>query len=206
MCSSGGHNTWLSRQIVRMGFGLALLFTGIAHYRDATGFATYVSKDLGPDWIVGLGQTWGYVLPFLMIVGGLSLTFNLFTYVGVGAAGLALASIPAGMTLKAAMGGIPLGDAMSASMNAYIWILVYLFAVKGTKKVCGGACCGSSCAGCPCGKDNCNCDSGSKCMMCGIDPCKCDTSKKAAPAKSTVKSTAKKTVKKAPAKKIASKM
>src|SRR5690349_11075621 len=100
MSSSGSYNKWLSRQIVRVGFGLALLFAGIAHYRTAADFALSVGNGLGPSWLVSLGTMWGYVLPGLMIVGALCLIFNVLTTVGVWAAGLALVSIPAGLMLK----------------------------------------------------------------------------------------------------------
>lgn len=191
MCSPGQYNKWISRQLVRIGFGLALLFTGIAHYRSAADFALSVGNGLGPTWLVGLGTTWGYILPLLMILGGLCLALNLFSTFGVMAAGLALASIPAGLMLKSAMSGISLGDTMPPTMNAFIWILVYMYAVKGTKR-----CCGSGEAGC---------ETASSCCT---TPCDCST-ESAAPVKSApvVKAVPKKVVaKKAAVKKTVSKM
>lgn len=169
-CSPSGHNKWIARQIVRAGFGLSLLFTGIAHYRDASDFALSVSNGLGPDWLIGIGTVWGYLLPLLMIIGGFSLALGLCTTVGTWAAGLALASIPAGLMLKSAMTGISLGDTMPPAMNAYVWIIVFLLVIKGSGKSACGSSCGTGCA------DTCS----SACLMCGKSPCTC-MAKKSAP-------------------------
>lgn len=208
MCSSYDHNKWISRQLVRVGFGLALIFTGIAHYRQAADFAMSVGNGLGPDWLVGIGTVWGYVLPFLFIVGGLSLTFNLFTKVGVWATGLSLMSIPAGLMLKSAISNISLGDTMPPAMNAFVWVLIFMYAVKGTKTTC----CDGDWCDCECDAD-CDCGFCGVCEMCGNDPCTCtkkDTkpTMKSAPTKvAAVKAPAKKApAKKAPAKKAAPKI
>ncbi len=196
MCSSScGGNKAIAQKLVRTGFGLALLFTGIAHYRDINNFALSVGNGLGPEWLVSIGWVWGYILPALFIIGGLAFTLNLFTDLGVWAAGLGLASIPAGLMLKSAITGISLGDTMPPAMNAFIWILVFVIAAKSTDD-----------CGCGCG-DYCDCDSCDYCDMCGEDPCVCEVTKpapamkSAASSKSTA-STAKKpaTKKKAPAK------
>lgn len=186
-CSTSDHNKWIARTIVRVGFGLALVFTGIAHYRDASGFATSVGNGLGPDWLVGIGTVWGYLMPLLMIVGGLSLVFNLLTRIGVWATGLALASIPAGLMLKSAVSGISLGDTMPPAMNAFVWIIVFLLVVKATGPKDCGACCGDSCE---CGTD-CDCD--------------VDAPAPVVPMKSTVSAPVKSMPKKAPVKKTAPK-
>ncbi len=197
MCASSDHNKWLSRQIVRVGFGLALLFTGIAHYRGAADFALSVGNGLGPDWLVGVGTVWGYIMPALMIVGGVTLTLNIFTKVGIWAAGLSLASIPAGLMLKSAVSGISLGDTMPPAMNAYVWIIVFLFAAKAAGTPSCGSCCGDACC---CG-DSCDCG----------DTCDCDVDVTPAakpvvtPMKSTVSAPVKSMPKKAPAKKAAPK-
>lgn len=207
-CSPSGHNKWIARQIVRVGFGLALIFTGIAHYRDASDFAISVSNGLGPDWLVGIGTVWGYLLPLLLIVGGLSLTLNLFSNIGVWATGLALASIPAGLMLKSAVTGISLGDTMPPAMNAYVWILVFLMVVKGSGKGGCGSSCGTGCAdGCACGSANCDCGTGNTCPMCGNDPCTCMTKKPVAKPvmKSAMPAAAMSMPKKAPVKKAPAK-
>lgn len=178
-CSPSGHNKWIARQIVRVGFGLALIFTGISHYRGAADFAASVGNGLGPDWLVGIGTVWGYVLPLLLIIGGISLTLNLLTNIGTWATGLALASIPAGLMLKSAVSGISLGDTMPPAMNAYVWIIVFLLVIKGTGKGMCSSACGAGCAdGCACGSANCDCGTGSACPVCGNSPCTCMVAKK----------------------------
>lgn len=190
MCSAtSDHNKWISRSVVRVGFGLALLFAGISHYRDASGFAMSVGNGLGPDWLVGIGTVWGYILPALMIVGGLSLALGLFTKTGVYAAGIALASIPAGLMLKSAVSGISLGDTMPPAMNAFVWILIFLVAAKATGSHAESCFCDVGCC-----EGDCDCD------------CDMDTEKPATPAmKSTVAAPVKSMPKKAPAKKAAPK-
>lgn len=195
-----------ARFLVRIGFGLSLLFTGIANYRDPSGFADSVGQGLGYPWLESLGTMWGYVLPLLFIVGGLSLIFNILTRWGVWAAGLGLVSIPAGLMLKSAASGISLGDTMPPAMNAFIWILVFMYAVKGTKKHCHGMGGGCGCAG-----GACDCSGkGGACPMCGMNPCMCGMSKKAStPVKSSMPTAPSATVKampkKAPAKKAPAK-
>jgi hypothetical protein len=129
--------------VVRIGFGLALTFAGIAHYQDPT-YAEAVGRGLGV--LEPLGMIWGYILPGLMILGGLLLAFGIYMHIGAWAAGLALASIPAGLMLKSAVGGVSMNDTMPLAMNAFIWIAIFLMV---TKKGCGTGCC--------CGMDNCNC-------------------------------------------------
>ncbi len=194
MSASFEHNTWLSRQIVRVGFGFALLFTGVAHYRTAADFAVSVGNGLGYDWLIGIGTVWGYILPLLMIVGGLSLILNLFTKIGIFSAGLALASIPAGLMLKSAVSGISLGDTMPPAMNAYVWIIVFLFAAKATGSHADSCFCD---VGCCCG-DSCDCED------CDVEEVK--SVKAPTPSmKSTVAAPVKSMPKKAPAKKAAPK-
>lgn len=192
MCSSYDHNKWISRQLVRVGFGLSLLFVGIAHYRDAENFALSVGNGLGYEWLVSMGTMWGYVLPFLFIVGGLSFTLNLFTKVGIWATGLSIASIPAGLMLKSVVSGMSLGDTMPPAMNAFIWLIIFMYAVKGTRK----SCCDDFdwCGDCCDGDGNCECDFCGNCDMCGNDPCACEAVKpvKAAAPKKASKAAAKK--------------
>ncbi len=205
-CSSSNSPKCIAKKIARAGFGLALIFTGIAHYRGAADFAMSVGNGLGPDWLVGIGTVWGYVLPALLIIGGISLTLNLLTNAGAWATGLALASIPAGLMLKSAVSGVSLGDTMPPAMNAYVWIIVFLLVIK---KSGHGSCCGTGCAtGCACGSANCDCGTGNTCPMCGNDPCTCMAKKpvakpamKSAMPAATMSMPKKAPVKKAPAKK-----
>jgi hypothetical protein len=139
------------RLFARIGFGLSLAFVGFAHYQDPT-FAEQVSRGLGVLESVGL--IWGYILPAMMILGGLLLAFGVFMETAAYASVIALASIPAGSLLKSAIGGISLSDTMPAATNAVIWIIALILVVKKNS-------CGSSCApGCGCGMDNCNCGTG----------------------------------------------
>jgi hypothetical protein len=171
MCCSSGNNTFIARQLVRVGFGLALVFAGIAHYREAESFAMSVGNGLGPDWLVGIGNVWGYILPALLILGGLSLTFNVMTRIGVWAAGLGLVSIPAGLMLKSAVTGISLGDTMPPAMNAFVWILIFIVAVKSTECDC-----------LDCMYDSCECGDDCDCGFCdddGMEEMPAETTKKA---------------------------
>ncbi len=132
----------------RIGVGLGLAFVGFAHYQDPT-FAEATGRGLG--MLESLGMVWGYVLPGLMILGGLLLAFGIFLEVSAYALGIALASIIAGTLLKSAIGGISLGDTMPMAVNAIIWLIALQFVMK---KPCHGGACATGCA---CGPNSCNC-------------------------------------------------
>lgn len=119
----------VAKQIVRVGFGVALALVGIAHYRDAAVFAEAVSRGL--DFLEPLGLVWGYLLPGLMIVGGVLIALGFFSTVGTALAGVALVSIPAGLMLKSVLSGLTLNDTMPPAMNAIVWLLFYVAAVRG---------------------------------------------------------------------------
>lgn len=154
MCCSSSSPKCTAKKIVRAGFGLALAFVGFAHYQDPT-FAESVGRGLAS--LESLGMVWGYVLPGLMILGGLLLAFGIYGQIAAGVTAVALVSIPAGLMLKSAIGGISLGDTMPPAMNALVWIAVFLLVLK--KKPAGmcGSGCGCGMDACACGKDNCNC-------------------------------------------------
>jgi len=142
MCCTPRTPKGIVKMLARIGFGLALVFAGIAHYQDST-FATMVGGGLGV--LSSLGMVWGYILPLLMIVGGVLLAIGLFPVVAAWTAGLALASIPAGVLLKSVMSGVPLSDTMPAAMNAYVWLIMLLLVKpKGGCGSFGGACCPSN--------------------------------------------------------------
>lgn len=181
MCCSSSSPKCIAKKIVRVGFGLALAFVGFAHYQDPT-FAETVGRGLNA--LESVGMLWGYVLPGLMILGGLLLAFGIYANVAAAVTAVALVSIPAGLMLKSAIGGISLGDTMPAAMNAFMWIIVFIMVQKkkSSNSMCGaGACgmnaCGSSTA-CSSGMDACGCPAGA---------CECSTMPKAksAPVKST---------------------
>lgn len=138
----------------RIGIGLGLAFVGFAHYQDPT-FAEATGRGLGV--LESVGMMWGYVLPGLMILGGLLLAFGIFLEVAAYATGLAFSSIIAGVLLKSAIGGISLGDTMPLAVNAIIWLIALQFVMK---KPCHGACatgCGCGMPGCHCAPGACNC-------------------------------------------------
>lgn len=136
-CSCGTSSPkGIARLLVRIAFGLSLIFLGISHYQDPE-FAEAVGRGLGA--LEPLGMVWGYVLPALYIVGGVLLTLGLFMNVAAWTAGVALVSVPAGLLLKSVF-GINLNDTMPLALNGWIWVIVFMYAVKGTMCECGDAC------------------------------------------------------------------
>jgi uncharacterized membrane protein YphA (DoxX/SURF4 family) len=117
-----------AKLIVRVAFGGALALFGLAHLKTISDFTGMVSQGLGP--LSGLGTLWAYVLPVLMIVGGVLFIVNYRTDIATWAAGVALASIIVGMPLKSVVGNVPLGEVGPGVNNAFLWLLVYLFVVK----------------------------------------------------------------------------
>lgn len=113
---------------MRVAFGGALALVGVAHYMTLSGFKSMVSDGLGP--VAPLGTIWAYVLPALMIVGGVLIVFKKKPDVAAWAAGVSLASIAVGMLLKPVLGGVALSEVMPAVINAFIWLLVYAMVVK----------------------------------------------------------------------------
>lgn len=132
------HPMTIARTAVRIAFGLALALVGVAHYLDAANFAEAVGRGL--EFTVGgvevhileqLGFIWGYLLPGLMIVGGVFMAFGFLPPVGTLIAGVALLSIPVGLMLKSVLSGLSLNDTMPPAMNAIVWVLFYLAAARG---------------------------------------------------------------------------
>ncbi len=133
--------------LIRISFGLALLFHGITLYKGgAAEFAAMTASDLG--MLSPVGQAWGYILPALMIVGGALFVVGLLPYYATWIAGVALASIPAGLLLKPILGA-PTADMMSMATNAYIWLIIFVVAVRFGFSCCcctgGSSACGSQC-------------------------------------------------------------
>lgn len=171
-CSCGTSSPkGIARLLVRIAFGLSLVFLGISHYQDPQ-FAEAVGRGLGVLEVPGMA--WGYILPALYIVGGVLLTLGLFMNVAAWTAGIALVSVPAGLLLKSVF-GINLNDTMPLALNGWLWVIVFMYAVKGARY---GDCC--------CADDSCDCDDHGKPVV-----------SKSAPAKPAVT--------KAPAKKAAAK-
>lgn len=119
----------VSRYLLKVGFGGALLLFGIAHYLNFQGFSGDVTGGF-TGVLAGLATLWAYVLPALMIVGGALLIANYRLDIAAWCGGLALASIAIGMSLKAVLGTSGLGEVAPAVHWALVWLLVYLFAIK----------------------------------------------------------------------------
>jgi len=150
-CADTSNPKGIARLLVRIAFGLSLVFMGIAHYQDPQ-FAESVGRGLGSLEV--LGMAWGYILPALYIVGGVLLTLGLFMNVAAWVTGIALISIPTGLLLKSVF-GISLNDTMPLALTGWVWILVYMFAVKGgcshwMANGDGCACCTDGSCACDC--------------------------------------------------------
>ncbi len=124
----------VAKLVVRIGFGIALALVGVAHYLDAATFAEAVGRGLGA--LEPVGMVWGYLLPGLMIVGGVLIALGFLPAVGAFIAGVALVSIPAGLMLKSVLSGLSLNDTMPPAMNAIVWILFYVAAIRGFGSQC----------------------------------------------------------------------
>ncbi len=145
----------VASMLLRITLGLCVLFMGIIHLKTPVQFSGYVGDGLG--FLTPLGMLWGYIYIALMIVGGALLTLGMMPTIAAWTAGLALASIPAGMLLKSLMTGAPLDQSMAAAINGFVWLIVFMFVMKNW---CG--CCGSAMTcGCPAGA----CTCGTKKMM-----------------------------------------
>lgn len=158
MCWSGSWSSTkdVSRLLLRVFFGLSLIFVGLAHYKTIVDFASFVGEGLGP--LTPVGVAWGYILPGLMILGGAMFVIGKWPIVGVWAAGLALGSIPAGVLLKSVITDMTLGDTMPGAINAFTWLIVYMFAVK--------AFCGCDKKKCCEPRKDCTCANGQPCQGC----------------------------------------
>ncbi|MDA1208823.1 MAG: hypothetical protein O2904_02205 [bacterium] len=115
---------------LRVSFGLSLLFVGLAHYMTMAGFKAMAMEGLGP--LEPIGALWALILPALMIVGGALLAVGMYTEIAAWAGGVALGSIPAGMLLKAVVGGVQLPSLMPAAINGFIWLIVFMLVIKCT--------------------------------------------------------------------------
>ena len=123
----------IAAAIVRVSFGLSLMFVGLAHFADIQSFSIVVGDGLEALWF--LPTIWAYLQPALMVFGGALFVIDRFQALGTWAAGVALAVIPAGMLFKTIF-GLDLADMMAAAINAWIWLIIYLFVVK----MCWGNC------------------------------------------------------------------
>lgn len=123
-CSTPSSSSCIATGIIRTSFGLCLLFVGLTHYMTIPAFVTMVSADLGP--LTPLGVAWAYILPGLLVAGGVLYALGMYVHVATWLAGIGLASIPAGLLVKPIMAGLPLSEAMPPAVNAFVWVIVYL--------------------------------------------------------------------------------
>ncbi|MBU0766216.1 hypothetical protein KKF55_00285 [Patescibacteria group bacterium] len=136
-CSIPNEPKCIAGLLLRVGFGLSLLFVGLSHYMTFEGFKSMTMDGLGV--LEPLGLVWAFVLPALMILGGALFVINMYKEIATWAAGLALVSIPVGMLIKPILTNVALGDMMGPAINAFIWIIVYVLVVK-ISGCCGGSC------------------------------------------------------------------
>lgn len=119
----------ISTVVVNASFGIALALFGLAHFLDMDGFTLMVTGGL--DGVAAsLAALWAYVLPLLMIVGGVLLVVGHRPDVAAWCAGIALASIAIGMPLKAIIGTAELSVVAPHVHNAFIWLLVFSLVTK----------------------------------------------------------------------------
>lgn len=123
-CSTSSSSSCVATNIIRTSFGLCLLFVGLTHYMTIPSFVTMVSADLGP--LTPLGMAWAYILPGLLISGGVLYALGMYIETATWLTGIGLASIPAGLLLKPIMAGLPLSEAMPPAVNAFVWVIVYV--------------------------------------------------------------------------------
>ncbi|MDO8649490.1 MAG: hypothetical protein Q7R81_06960 [Candidatus Peregrinibacteria bacterium] len=166
--------------LMRISIGLSLVFIGITHYRGIGAFTGAVSGGLGT--LEPLGVVWAYVLPGLMIIGGVLFVAGMYMNIGAWAAGIAIGSIPAGLMLKSALTGVPLEQTMPATINALTWLLVIYFASKSSCSWGGKYMSASKEDACGCGSENCSscaekCGCGSAECGCGSEKCGCGPEK-----------------------------
>lgn len=122
----------VARTLIRISFGLSLMFVGIAHITDLQSFSLVVGDGFDgvfflsyPAWL------YSYLHPFLLLFGGALLVLNRFPVLAAWCAGIPLVMIPAGMLSKAIF-ALDLNDLMPSAINTWIWILVYVYVVRET--------------------------------------------------------------------------
>ncbi len=113
---------------LRFALGATMVCIGIAAYRDFAPFTALVTDGLGA--ISFLGTVWAFLLPALLIFGGVFLIVGRYLVLAAWTGGLALASVPFGLVLKTVMTGLPLPDMLTASYPAFVWLLAFVIALK----------------------------------------------------------------------------
>jgi hypothetical protein len=117
-----------SSLILRVSVGITMVLIGISAYRDFAPFVANVTDGLG--FVAAFGTVWAYLLPALLIFGGIFLAIGRYGYISVLTAGVALASVPIGLMLKNTITGLPLPDMMAAAYPSMVWIIAFYLAVN----------------------------------------------------------------------------
>ncbi|MEQ1849399.1 MAG: hypothetical protein ABL890_02300 [Candidatus Peribacteraceae bacterium] len=108
--------------------GITMVLIGISAYRDFAPFVANVTDGLG--FVSAFATVWAYLLPALLIFGGIFLSIGRYGYISVLTAGTALASVPIGLMLKNTITGLPLPDMMAAAYPSMVWIIAFYLAVN----------------------------------------------------------------------------
>ncbi|MBU0458824.1 hypothetical protein KJ652_00705 [Patescibacteria group bacterium] len=126
----------IATTLIRISFGLSLLFVGLAHYMTFEAFKMVAAGGLGG--LEFLGIFWAYIMPALMILGGALYVIGKYDAIAAWTTGLALGSIPVGMLLKSVVSLESLVDMMPMAINAFVWMIIYYIVVKSSS--CEGCC------------------------------------------------------------------
>lgn len=128
----------IAARLLRISFGISIVFIGFAFYINFNPFLGMVREDLG--FLTFFGTVWSFILPGLFIVGGLLLASNMYLEIAAWVTGIALASLPAGLLLKCVVSDIPVSSMMSTADEALLWLFVFVFVIKSSTASDG--CCG----------------------------------------------------------------
>ena len=102
--------------ILRVSFGLSLMFVGVYHYAHVLSLARDMRMGFGT--FASVADSWAYVMPGLLVIGGVLFLIGQHLDVAAWAAGIALGSIPAGLLAKATLGVSTLNAVMPEATQA----------------------------------------------------------------------------------------
>jgi uncharacterized membrane protein YphA (DoxX/SURF4 family) len=152
-----------AHKLTRISFGLTLLLVGIAYFVKNPTFAALMAEGISGTAIAPLGQIMAYVLPGLMVVGGLIYVIGAFMEIGAWVTGIALGLFPVLMILKSIVSvEIEPVSVMPFVVYGLAWLILYVLVTKNTGCGSKAACCGTG-AGCGCGMAGCHCPSDASC-------------------------------------------
>lgn len=159
-CSSGcspscpcKYAPWLPR----VAFGLILMAYGVNHYRNLSDFVN-MAKSLfqNAPMLAGVAGLLAYIVPALMIVGGLLFAIKQLCCVSKMCILASLSGIIAWASLGVMFGDVNItGAAMPLIQNASVLLILYWVVKK--MSCCGGGACTIPGKACACGKSPCVC-------------------------------------------------